>query len=221
MRRHEGDCEFRKIKCPEWICEKAVPLQRIIDHIKSEHGVTFEKSSRRASIFWSAEDDSSRVEAISLQRIFDPSSSSSSNVTSCLGIIHFEGYKFLPMCLIERRFWKTWVVIVGSKTNAEKFDVKINIDFEGQLSFKVKMYSIQEVKEQMKEDDEGVLEFTSSMAKKMLERDQDGNTGIRVQYAISKKDPTAHLPWICDKCTFENISSRHFCEMCRGARTLH
>ena len=87
MRRHEGDCEFRKIKCPEWICEEAVPLQRIIDHIKSEHGVTFEKSSRRASTFWSAEDDSAREEAISRQRILDPSSSSSSNITSCLGII--------------------------------------------------------------------------------------------------------------------------------------
>ena len=220
MRDHESDCEFRKIQCPEWTCEESVPLQRILDHIRLKHVVTVETKWRRASIFWTAEDDSRREEAVSLQRIFDPSYSSSSptSITSCLGIINFAGYKFLPMCLIERGLWKTWVVMVGSKTTAEKFDVKISTDFDGQLSFKVKMYSIQEVKERINEDPEGVVEFTNSMAKKMIERDCDGNSGIRVQYVISERDPAAHLPWACDKCTLENISSRRLCEICGNKR---
>ena len=181
MSKHEGNCNFRKIKCPEWMCTERIPFQGICDHLKAKHTVVnVELCDGKGTMFWDKED------------------SSPGSMATQFGICTFEGYTFLLMCIVEWRIWRSRVMIVGDKEDAHKFEIGIYIgskdasrptDFnmELQLKGKTKIHSVLEDKQQVKCDDEGVLEFTNSMVKNMLEMDGDGKSGIRAQYLFTKK----------------------------------
>ena len=144
------------------MCVEKIPLRTVLEHLKSKHNAfNIRSSAGKASIFW----------------LFGEEALSPGNFTSQLGIFAFEGNTFLIMCVVEKGIWKNRVMMVGSKEDANKFGIEINIPskdasrrskFNVELNFKGKIHSIVEDKQQVKLDDEGVLDFTNSMAKNML-----------------------------------------------------
>ena len=183
MTEHDNNCNFRKIKCPDWMCIEKIPFKSILDHLKSKHKAIIIPafchgggSSGRGTAFWKSQD-------IPTQRVI--------TLPPC--ILNLEGNTFLLLCVIERGMWKNRVVIVGSKEDADRYSIEINIPGKDasrtttlnmELSFKGKIHSILEDKQLIKVDEEGVLDFTTGMAKNMLERDTQGKLGIRTEYVI-------------------------------------
>ena len=185
--QHEDDCSFRRLKCPQLGCEEVIPFRVMLVHIKLKHNVIIEdrwdnrRHSRRdgGEIFWRIEEDPSRtVTQFAIKR--------------CMG------YQFLPMCYFKNGIWMLWMVILGNETDAKKFGININVENNDAsrpdkaslgMFFRGQIVSIFEETPQIKDNNECVLEFTNKMAKKMQERDSDGNLGIRVQYVISEKGP--------------------------------
>ena len=134
----------------------------------------------------------------------------------------------ISLLVVNKGEWGTYVVLVGDKTQAQKFGVEINIERKDAewppvgVTFKGKIYSILEEKDEARR---GVLLVPNCQAEMMQERDSDGNLGMRVQFVIFEREESGawdriDQPWKCDKCTFMNTSReyRNTCEMCYSER---
>ena len=140
----------------EVTCKDSIPLQRILDHLKSKHTVNFEvlrASDGRHSIFLSAGDD------------VNPRSP-----TSRYGIMHFADHKFIFSCVVDKEGWLIKVLVVGDKTQAQRFGVEVSIERNDAewpdkatmgVTFKGNVYSILEDKADIAVDRRGVLLFTN------------------------------------------------------------
>ena len=130
-------------------------------------------------------------------------------------------------------------MIIGSKEDAFKFGVQINIpcrttSLTMELNFKGKIHSILMDKHQVYIDDEEVLDFARSMANNILDQvPDDGRLGIRAQFAVYKRDEDGALTlpatlnaslksarWTCNECTYKNEEIRAICGMCSNVQNL-
>ena len=103
-------------------------------------------------------------------------------------ITSFDSQTFFLCAKVQQNTWCAWVVIVGDKTIAEKYDVEITISDKGTpawLGIRGKVHSIFEDQKEVAEDAEGVLKFPMYQALKLGKL--DAKLKVDIKHEILRK----------------------------------
>ena len=171
LKEHTDGCSFRpKIACPYWECSNAVFINEVFNHLKNCYKETHVEETN-----WVRRRYYKHYE------------------TACWSpkIVSFEGQTFFLQACTKAHEWMFWAVILGTKENAQKYEVIMSIPCDsGDIGYEItwKVYSTDEEKDDVIKDQEGVLKLDKYFAEIYGSKDADGKLALTLDYEIIRKN---------------------------------
>ena len=172
---HMTDCSFDlKVECQYLTCREMVSMENMVDHLKAAHqSREILATNGKVSIKWKK---------------------CHINGQWSQWIVFLEGHIFFLHALTNEDYWMLWVVLMGTKKDAQKFEVAMSIiDDQGfplmTFTGSAKVFGAEEkmknVIDVMKE--EGVVQLRKEIAENVALKRADGSLDLKVCYDIKRK----------------------------------
>ena len=174
MQAHEKQCKFRKVECPFWPCRDLVTFGEVVEHVQGAHEglISYEGNEDELIFSWAIYQQREKVHYIP-------------------GIALVHRHKFFFNCIKINHSTMFWVSISGPEEEAQKFEARItagpNIYLQ-KMGIRVtgRVYSIEMSKDEVLQDQTGILEVSKNMTDKMGKM-QDGEFEINTEFKIIRK----------------------------------
>ena len=169
MQAHEKQCKFRKVECPFWQCKEMFTYGEVVEHVQVAH----EANEIGQHIRW-------------------PLNQQRENGYFMPYIAIFHCHTFFLNCIKMNHFTMFWVCILGPEEEAQKFEARITAgpNFENLQKMGIRItgrvYSIEMSKDEVLQDQTGILEVSKNMTGKMGKM-QDGEFEICTEFDIRMK----------------------------------
>ena len=184
LREHLEGCSFRpipsKIMCQYWKCKEMLLTGDMVNHLRDAHNsLFFNYPTLVGNRFFRW------VTVVNRKGNWLPYWSPF--------ILQFnEGLTFLLHAMIEDGTWMFWVCFLGTKEDAQKYEVTMSNVLEGDeqiYNFEQtgRVFSPDKDQKNINTSKDGVLKIPMGMAETLGSKDAEGRLPINIQYKIIRK----------------------------------
>ena len=169
IKAHMKNCNFGNIECPDWLCKDSVTYENVLDHLKNTHG------------------SEQRTQQEILDGIYVPIGDDDFATAPDITIAH--GETFILICEKIKDVRMCWIVLLGTREDAQKYEVKIiaGPNDDNCIKLRAKVFSVEMNKAEVLQNHRGILEISKGMASNLGEV-YDGKIGILITNDIVKID---------------------------------